>query len=468
MRRLVSFSVPCLTVVFVAALSGGCSGANDSAGKGGGNGSSSGGSSSSGGGDSGPPHAVGTILLAETHAPTGGSSTPELLASFLPDSTAIASTCATQVGGCTFVTTPACGASGCGAGEECTWDASCNPTCKAACTLPCQSGQECYFAAPSSPACRTIETFDAGALAFAGTTSPITLFPPYQYEAAAGGAPFLPGGSIEVKASGATGAGFNQFDEKFTATSLLQTTPPLDSIAATTVFGTGPIPVGWAPGSDTITVTVTGVAGTATCTATDSTGSFQIPRSVVSAAMGAGGTSQLQIGVTRERDDWDKGASTHGSLAAETVQSVGWVEVSTASSESASFQGCPGSGETMCTDGCFDTQSDPYHCGSCDVVCGADQTCDAGQCSGSTTTTSCSTCETSAESTTCSSQTTSCEDDGECTSYSTCVGACTAGDSTCKSSCETEYPLGYTDFLAYRDCICETACSTECASACAQ
>jgi hypothetical protein len=48
------------------------------------------------------------------------------------------------------------------------------------------------------------------------------------------------------------------------------------------------------------------------------------------------------------------------------------------------------------------------------------------------------------------------------------VSACAAGDSTCKSSCETEYPLGYSDFMAYRNCICDTACPSQCASACAQ
>jgi hypothetical protein len=392
------------------------------------------------------------------------------LASFIPDSSAAPATCATQIGGCTFVTAPKCGASGdaCGLDQTCAWDSACNATCVAACTLQCTTGQECYFAAPSTPACRQIETFDAGALAFQGTTTPITLFPPYEYTAAAGGAPFFPGASIEVQASGATGAGFDTFDEKFTATTLLQTNPPLDTIPTSTVFGTGTVPIGWAPGNDSISILVTGLAGSATCSATDSSGAFQIPRSVVNAAIGNGGSSELQITVTRERDEWHKDRTTHGSMAATTVQKVAWLELTTESSESASFEGCAGTGETMCPDGCYDTESDQYHCGSCTVVCGANQTCQSGQCTGGGTTTDCTTCEQSAQTGTCLSETTTCEDDGQCSSYATCAQGCAAGNTTCLSTCESEYPTGYSDFLSYKDCVCFTACPSQCATACAQ
>ncbi|MGH7295089.1 MAG: hypothetical protein ACRELB_09155, partial [Polyangiaceae bacterium] len=225
MRHTVALSLACFALA-AAAVGTGCSGANGGSGGGGGGGGSSGGGG--GGGDDGgstTPHAQGTILLGESHAPTGGTSTPVVAASFLPDSSAAAASCATQVAGCTFVTAPKCGASGdaCGLDQTCAWDSACNATCVPACTLGCTTGQECYFAAPNTPACRQIETFDAGALAFQGTTAPITLFPPYEYTAAAGGAPFFPGAQIEVQASGATGAGFDSFDEKFTATTLLQT-----------------------------------------------------------------------------------------------------------------------------------------------------------------------------------------------------------------------------------------------------
>ena len=51
-----------------------------------------------------------------------------------------------------------------------------------------------------------------------------------------------------------------------------------------------------------------------------------------------------------------------------TVQPVGWLEMTTMSTESATFQGCGATGETMCPDGCYDTQTDQYHCGSCCTV----------------------------------------------------------------------------------------------------
>lgn len=465
MRRFFSVSLPCLALT-LAAYGSGCGGSNNSVGSGGGGGDDGG--PGQGGGTT-IPHALGTVLLGESHAPSGGTSSPVVSAAFVPDVSQLPQSCSTQIGGCTFVTTPQCGTGNtCGAEETCAWDSACNATCKPACTLQCSTGQECYFAAPNSPACRQTETFDAGALAFAGTTTPITLFPPYAYQAAAGGAPFLAGAQIEVQASGATNAGFDKFDQKFTATTFLQTNPPIDKIPATTIFGTGSIPIAWAPGSDTINITVTGLGGTATCTATDSSGSFQIPRAVVTAALGKGETSELAIGVTRERDEWDKSATTHGSMTTATVQPVGWLEMTTMSTESATYQGCGATGETMCPDGCYDTQTDQYHCGSCTVVCGANEACENGQCTTGTTTTDCTTCEQSAETGTCASQTTTCEDDGQCTSYSTCLGACTAGDTTCESTCESEYPTGYSDYLNYKDCVCFTACPSECASACSQ
>jgi hypothetical protein len=121
-------------------------------------------------------------------------------------------------------------------------------------------GQECYFASPGQPACRTIETFDAGALVFVGTTSPITLYPPYSYPGTAGMAPYAPSAMIQVQASGATAAGFDSFTVNTTGTTLVQTTPPLDTIPKTTVFGLGALPVGWVAGSDTVTVSLSGAA----------------------------------------------------------------------------------------------------------------------------------------------------------------------------------------------------------------
>jgi hypothetical protein len=424
-----------------------------------------GGGGGSGGSDG--AHALGTVVIAESHAPSGGTSTPLVEASFVPDASAVAvQTCSTQIGGCDFVSTPQCGGSGssCGEGEACTWDSACSPTCAATCTLGCATGQECYFVSPGLPACRPMQTFDAGVLAVAGTTTPITLFPPYAYQANGTGAPFLAGAQLEVQASGATGAGFGKFDHKVTATTFLQTSPALDSISATVVFGTGSIPVSWAAGSDTIRIAVSGVGGTATCTATDASGSFSIPRAAVNAALGANGTSTLAITVTRERDDWFKGESTHGALAGATVQPVGWLEVSTESAETASFQGCAIAGETMCPDGCFDTPTDPDHCGGCSTVCSASQTCDNGQCVTGATGSDCTTCQTSADTGTCASSFTTCGDSADCVNYGECVGGCVAGDTTCLSECESAYPDGFVDYESYVSCICTTACVAECAS----
>jgi hypothetical protein len=430
--------------------------------------SSSSGGGGGGGGNNPPPHALGAILVGEAHAPGSVTSMPVVKASFLPDATMATQTCTTQVAGCTLATTPVCGTMGCGSGATCAFDASCQPTCQPACTLTCGAGQQCYFASPNQPACRTTESFDAGALVFVGTTTPITLFPPYTYQGMVGIAPFTPAAQIQVQASGASGAGFDAFSASTNGTSLVKTNPPLDQIAKSTVFGLGALPIGWIPGSDTVTVSVAGAGGVVTCAADDSSGQFQVPRAAIQAAQGPTGGSSLSIAVTRERDDWNKSVSTHGTLSTATVQPVAWVEISTVSSEVASIQGCPGTSETMCPDGCFDTSSDPLHCGSCTVICGSGQACVSGQCSTGTTTDTCTTCETTADTGTCSSAYSTCTADANCTSYGTCAAGCAAGDTTCLSTCESEYPTGYSEYASYKACICDTACTSQCVTECAQ
>jgi len=429
--------------------------------------SPSGSGNSPDGGATTPPHALGAVLLGESHAPGSAISTPVVTAGFLPDATMVPQSCTTQVAGCTLTTTPKCGAMGCGAGSTCNWDASCQPTCQPVCSMECGAGMQCYFASPNQPACRTTETFDAGALVFVGTTSPITLFPPYSYQGSAGVAPFAPGASIQVQGSGATAAGFNAFNATTTGTTLVKTNPPLDQIPKTVVFGLGALPIGWEPGSDTVTITVASAAGVVSCAADDSSGGFQIPRAAIAAAQGAAGGSSLSIAVTREHDDWNKAVNTHGTLSTATVQPVGWVELSTVSSEAATLQGCTIATETMCPDGCFDTNSDPLHCGSCTVICGSGQSCVSGQCTTGTTST-CTTCQDTADTGTCAGVFATCTGDTNCTSYGTCAGACAAGDTTCLSTCESEYPTGYPEFMTYRACICQTACPSQCATECAQ
>ncbi|HEY8087464.1 MAG TPA: hypothetical protein VIF09_06455 [Polyangiaceae bacterium] len=466
MRRFFSLSLPCLALALVAAHASGCGGSNNVI-----NGNDGGtGGGDDGGSGSSTPHALGTIVLAESHAPSGGgTSSPLVLASFLPDAAGAPQSCSSKVAGCDFVSAPQCGLNGglCGAGSTCAWDSSCHPTCKATCTLQCGAGQECYFPSPNQPACRSTETFDAGAIAFAGTTTPITLFPPYSYEGTTGGAPFLAGSQIEVQGSGATGAGFDKFDEKFTATTFLQTNPALDKIPVATVFGAGTVPIGWAPGNDSVKITVSGAGGVATCTADDTTGHFEVPRAVITSALGQLGTSNVIIGVTRERDEWKKSESTHGSLTTAKVQPVGWLELTTASSESHTFQGCATAGQTMCPDGCFDTSYDQYHCGSCTTVCSSTQSCQSGQCTGGTTNT-CTTCESTADTGTCYSYYSTCMGDSQCSSYQSCSTGCGAGNTTCLQGCQSSYPSGYSEYTNYKNCVCFTACPSECSTQCAQ
>ncbi|HEY3816977.1 MAG TPA: hypothetical protein VGL81_07400 [Polyangiaceae bacterium] len=467
MPRLFTLSLSCLALTLVAYGSG-CGGSKPALGGGGGGG---GGGDDGGGGGTSTPHALGIVALGESHAPSSGTSTPSVLASFVPDASVVAQTCAKQIAGCSFVSAPQCGGSGssCGEGETCTWDSACNPTCTATCSMQCGTGQECYFASPNQPECRQIQTFDAGALSLAGAgmATPITLFPPYAYQSTAQDAPYLEGKSIEVQASGGAGAGFDKFDETFTATTLLQT--DLASLSST-LSGPGSIALTWAAGSDSINVIVTGAGGAATCTATDSSGAFPVPSAVVTAALGD--STELSVTVTRERDQWFKNQTTHGTLSTATVQPVGWLELTTTSSESRSFEvtpaaQCDGPGDVMCPDGCFDTQTDQYHCGSCTTVCSATESCVDGECTG-TTSTDCTTCQNTADSGTCSASFSTCEADTQCSTYGSCYAACASGDTTCQSDCEVEYPSGYTDFLNYKDCICFTACPSECATACAQ
>jgi hypothetical protein len=455
MTRFLSFSIPSLALISAVTYASGCSSSSGHSGPGGGDGGSS----------SDTPHAIGLVALGESHKP-GGSSVPTVLATFLPDSTALPQACTTQVAGCTLVTAPQCG-TGCGSGQVCGWDTVCNPTCQAACTAQCTANEECYFPSPGQPACRPTQSFDAGPLAFMGTTSPITMFPPYQYQGMAGGAPFLANAQIEIQAQGASGAGFDAFDEKLTATTFVQTTPPIDELASATVFGVGAVPIGWNPGSDTINITVTGAGGiTVTCTAQDSTGHFDLPRAAIAAAQGSGGGGGFSITVTREHDDWYKSQGTRGTLTGQTVQPVGWLELTTESTESASFQGCPQANDTMCPDGCFDTSSDPLHCGSCTVVCTSDQSCNSGSCQSQMTMTDCTTCQGTADSGTCSSSYNACEADPNCQAYDSCTQSCGTGNPSCISGCQTQYPAGYSELMSYWDCICNTACTADCTATC--
>jgi hypothetical protein len=466
-----------------------------------------------------PPHALGIIALGESHESGGSTPTPYVSASFIPDSTTSA-TCTSTISGCTVPVVATCQgqvAPQCGGGAEalCTLDASCNAgwTCQAACTEQCGTGEECYVESSGAEACRPIESFNAGALAFAGTTTPLTLYPPYSFTPIGSGSLFLAGAALEVQGSGSTGAGFAAFDEKFTATTFMQTSPSLSTLSASDVWGGGSIPVGWAPGADSIIVSVTGPLGMAQCPATDSSGHFDVPREVVNAVLGSG-TQSITLSVTREHNDVHKDAKTQGTLTTATVQPIGFLELSTSSTESFSFQGCgaseTGSTETMCSDGCVDLQVSTTDCGTCGHVCaGGDycsngtcygtsqqcgslttcsdgcqnletsntdcgscghpctngQTCSDYECSGNTGTT-CSSCEVTVEGSggACATQYTTCANDANCGDYSSCMGACATGDSTCEENCEVEYESGMTEAENLQTCICSQQCTSQCST----
>jgi hypothetical protein len=435
------------------------------------------------GGQNEPPHALGSIVLGESHPSSGGQSTPFVSASFLPDSSALKK-CVSSIGNCSITAAPKCtsatGATGCQAGEICSVDKNCTPSCTKACTKACDAGQVCALDPAGNPSCKPIESFDAGPIAFSGTTTPITLFPPYSYEPKTSGAPFLAGAQLEVQASGSANAGFAGFDEKFTATTFLQTSPQLSQLDRGTVFGTGSVPIGWVPGSDSITITASGGGGSASCSADDTSGKFDLPREVIQAVLGTASGSYLTITVSRQRLETKKDKQTKGTLSTATVQPVGWLNLTTTSTESAEFQGCPLANETACGQDCANLSTSFNHCGSCDVMCEVGQECLNGKCYGGGpppppqpdggTSQACTTCETSAIGTTgaCHTQAAACQADTQCTSYRSCMQACQPTDTTCQTNCQTQYPNGTNEFSALATCICGTACASPCATECAQ
>jgi hypothetical protein len=229
--------------------------------------------------------------------------------------------------------------------------------------------------------CRKTTRFDAGAIAFAGTTEAISLFPPYTTRPTGNGAPFLPGSELRVIATGAKEAGYEKFDEKFHATTFIETNPSLRKLSKSVVFGGGTIPLGWEPGADVVVISLSGPGGVATCKVDDKAGKYEVTRNVVDAAMGESTTTAgtLSLVVARERKEVRKDKKTVGSLPGEKVQPVGWLELVTTSGETASFASC-GAGTTICGEQCVNTTSDSKNCGQCGKVCAAGLFCSASVC----------------------------------------------------------------------------------------
>lgn len=327
------------------------------------------------------PHALGTIVLGESRTSQTGDSSPIISASFVPDAKA-SKACTTKIGTCELAEVPRCTtgtAQGCASSEICTFDDSCEAKCVKACTKACGASERCVFSSKSSGsdgmACEKAPRFDAGAIAFAGTTTPITLFPPYGVTPDGNGAPFMARSEIRVQASGAAEAGFEKFDEKFTSTTFLETHPPLRDLARGTVFGSGDVTIGWVPGEDRIVITATGPLGAAKCTAKDQDGEYLLPREVIREVMGGTDTgSGLTLTVTRERREIRRDKTALGS-----PHEKAYLELVTSSSESHAFASC-GAGYTLCDDQCVDTRSDSQNCGACGKTCFSTQYCSYGLC----------------------------------------------------------------------------------------
>lgn len=421
-----------------------------------------------------PPHSLGTILLGEAHGSGTSRSTPIVSATFIPDAILgkactkkLTDECVIQeVPKCTKVTSSS---TGCNSNELCSFDTSCKATCKAiaVCETSCEKDEVCKATSASSTStvgeCVKVGSFDAGPIAFSGTTTSITMFPPYSFESTGSGAPFLGGAELHVQASGATEAGFEKFDEKFTATTFLQTSPSLAKIPREKIFGSGSIPIAWAPAADTILITITGAGGSATCKVKDSLGKFDVPRSVVKAAQGDGtstttSSTSLSISVSRQRKEVKKDKHAKSSLDYLTVKPDGWLELVTLSTESASFQGCS-TGQDICGDTCTDVTYDTQNCGACGKTCLSGQSCSNGTCSGGSSSGTCTSCRSNAKVGSCSTYNTACQANFDCSDLSYCAASCTTA--SCITSCESQYPAGVTKWSPLKSCL-SSYCSSSC------
>lgn len=410
------------------------------------------------------PHALGTIVLGESHPAGGGSSTPFVSAVFQPNTeVAAAEGCFENVGGCRIALTPECG-DGCDAEEYCTFDDACAPTCTRICDAQCGEGEVCYFPAPNNPGCKKIESFDAGALTFIDTPLPINLFPPYAFSGD-NGSPFAPKGASSVQASGAANAGFEAFEAAFTGTDFISTSPSLKDLSLSQVFGDGPLPVKWQPGDGEVMVTVLVTAddfssGQLQCAADDASGALDVPREAILAAIDDGSVSGMTVSVQRRRTDTTKDLSTKGTLTGVTVEPVGWVDVVTMSTENHTFVGC-GSDELFCGDECIDVSYDNNNCGGCGEVCPGDDSCENGTCAGGE---SCDLCEADSVDGECKSVWAACFGNSECASLKECIDGCDTNQ--CVQDCANEYEGGIDLINAGYECLCEVACVDECGPLC--
>lgn len=333
--------------------------------------------------DDDAPHALGTVVLGESHV-SKGASKAIVSVSFLPDATSANAAHGKVIAGCELVT---------GAGTN-----------------------------GGAGAAADGESFDGGPLAISGAATPMTLFPPYEWDGD-DGVPFAPGSKLEIRAEGAAGAGFEKFDETFTATQLIVTSPSLATLPHESIFGTGAVPITWLAGSDSIVVTASGAGGTFRCKADDATGHFELPREVVKTALGT--AKSLVLSVARERSEVKKGKKTKGTLESATVRPVGWLSLTTTSVETASFE------------------------------------CSGAECTG-VPVAGCQDCRTSM----CKTEFDACTADATCPFLRTCLDACTT--TSCRNACFAKWPEASAKAKngALYKCQCIAKCAVECVAEC--
>ncbi|MEO8846171.1 MAG: hypothetical protein ABI591_04835 [Kofleriaceae bacterium] len=426
-------------------------------------------SGSDSGGPPTGPHAMGAITVIEAHATTGGNATSTIAAGFIPDAATAAPVCTKTIAGCEVMLAPDCNGT-CGAKQFCTFDQGCTATCKPICDATCSDTEECYFPTPTTSACRQRQSFDAGTLTLSGTTTPVTLFPPYSFKGIDSGSLFNDGAELAVTATGAgAGAGYLGFTESFTATHVFRTEPSLDKLGISDIFGAGDVPIRWTAGQDDITVTATviavsGKAGTLTCKGDDTTGKFDLPRQAIKAVLATGDTlGSLTVAVTRNKVHSIYDLSTTGTVPDGDVQAVGWLDLATSSTETTSFAGCSND-QQVCDNACVDVSTNA-HCGSCGNACASGDSCATDTCSGPA---ACNACfnTVSTGNGVCASAYAACTNDADCTVLKTCLAACT--DATCQQTCVTAHPNSVTLYNMGPNCICSSGCPTECSAACQQ
>ncbi|MBA2663078.1 MAG: hypothetical protein H0U74_12350 [Bradymonadaceae bacterium] len=409
-------------------------------------------------------YALGSIVLT---ARTGGDLVSATASAFfVPDASAAAApSCALQIGGCWLSQYPDC-PDGCEANEYCAFTAGCAGQCKRACDLSCANDEECYFPVANNPACRKTESFNAGNLNFTGTTEPLTLSPPYSFSNAGGGSLFTDASTITVRANGSTAAGFAGFEQSFTTTKHLQSSPSNVAIGLGTIFGEGPVEFNWEAGSDSVTLTAIvtsklGRVGVLSCSANDASGGFSLPRSTIDAAIDDEELASLSFHLTRTRTETRSGLVTRGTLNNATVQPVGRLHLTSSSTESGTFLSCI-LGEDLCGDTCADLTTSRSHCGECSNNCVRGDNCGESKCFGPGACTSCRDDVTGRSGADCTSANQTCNNDPACTTYRTCLAACTTN--ICRSVCgNTAGPTAIQRYQAVETCVCKpTNCGHQC------